>query len=285
MIIVPDRSRTATDYTPELTISARETLLYIATTLGDLLDQIVLVGGLVPSLIVKESSDVPIHVGTMDVDLGLAFGLLEARRYTEVSSRLRKAGFAPDVNREGNPTRQRWVIEVDGKPPGKVDFLIQPPNPESKGGEQQDLEADFAAIITPGLHLAFQDLVTVSIDGHIIKGETAKRDIQVCGPGAYIILKALAVRGRNEPKDSYDLQHVVRFFGKSLKDVVARLVPLLNDPVTQEALSLLAEDFKSPGSIGPSRAAEFLGTPEDTDLKADIVGAVRDLLRKTGFKA
>jgi len=51
---VPDRPRTATDYTPELTISARETLLYIATTLGDLLDQIVLVGGLVPSLIVNE---------------------------------------------------------------------------------------------------------------------------------------------------------------------------------------------------------------------------------------
>jgi hypothetical protein len=282
---VPDRPRTATDYTPELTTSARETLLYIATTLGDLLDQIVLVGGLVPSLIVKESSYVPVHVGTMDVDLGLAFGLLKTRRYTEVSSRLRKAGFAPDVNREGNPTRQRWVIEVDGKPPGKVDFLIQPPNPESKGGKQQDLEADFAAITTPGLHLAFQDLVTVSIDGHTIKGETAKRDIQVCGPGAYIILKALAVRGRNEPKDSYDLQHVVRFFGKSLKDVVARLVPLLNDPVTKEALSFLAEDFKSPDSIGPSRAAEFLGTPEDVNLKADIVGAVKDLLRITGFKA
>ena len=84
---MPDGPRTATDYTPELTASARETFLYIATTLGDLLDQIVLVGGLVPSLIVKESSDVPVHVGTMDVDLGLAFGLLETRRYTEVSSR------------------------------------------------------------------------------------------------------------------------------------------------------------------------------------------------------
>ncbi len=64
---------------------------------------------------------------------------------------------------------------------------------------------------------------------------------------------------------------------------MARLVPLLDDPVTQEALSLLAEDFKPPGSIGPSRAAEFLGALEDGNLKADIVGAVRGLLKKCGF--
>ena len=81
-----DKPRTAVDYTPDLTETARETLLYIATTLGDLSDQIVLVGGLVPSLIVPEKPDVPPHVGTMDVDLALSLGLLNSQRYTEVSS-------------------------------------------------------------------------------------------------------------------------------------------------------------------------------------------------------
>ncbi len=278
-----DRPRTAIDYTSEITDIARETLLYIATTLGDLLDQIVLVGGLVPSLIIDESPDVPSHVGTMDVDLGLSFGLMDSQRYIEVSSRLRKAGFQPDLNEEGNPTRQRWVIDVAGKPPGKVDFLIQPADSLSPGGTQQDLESDFAAITTPGLHLAFQDMLEVSLDGQTIKEEMVTRTFQVCGPGAFIILKALAVRRRNEPKDSYDLQHVVRYYGKDLGDVISRLTPLLDDPITAEALSFLSKDFQAANSIGPSRAAEFLGTPEDGNLKADIVGAVRGLLKKCGF--
>ena len=277
-----DRPRTVVDYTSEITDIAKETLLYIATTLGDLLDQIVLVGGLVPSLILPEKPDVPSHVGTMDVDLALSLGLLNSQRYTEVSSRLRKAGFKPDTNLEGNPTRQRWVIKVAGKPPGKVDFLIQQSDSKASAGSQQNLEADFAAIITPGVHLAFQDMLEISLDGQTIKGETAKRSIQVSGPGAYVVLKALAVRGRNEPKDSYDLQYVLRYYGDDPDDVVSRLTPLIDDPVTTEALSFLSEDFQAITSIGPSRAAEFLGTPEDADFKADVVGAVRELLKKCG---
>ena len=277
-----DKPRTAVDYTPDLTETARETLLYIATTLGDLSDQIVLVGGLVPSLIVPEKPGVPPHVGTMDVDLALSLGLLNSQRYTEVSSRLRKAGFKPDTNVEGNPTRQRWVIKVAGKPTGKVDFLIQVSDFRASAGSQQNLQAYFTAFITPGVYLAFQDMLEISLDGQTIKGETANRTIHLSGPGAFIVLKALAVRRRNEPKDSYDLQHVLRYYGDDLDDVVSRLTPLMDDPITTEALSFLSEDFQASTSIGPSRAAEFLGTPEDVDFKADVVGAVRELLKKCG---
>ena len=62
-----DKPRLAEDYTPEMTETAKETLLYIATTLGDLQDQIVLVGGLVPSLIIPDKLHTPAHVGTTDV--------------------------------------------------------------------------------------------------------------------------------------------------------------------------------------------------------------------------
>jgi len=50
---------------------------------GYLLDELVVVGGLVPSLLIPEKS-VPrgedIHVGTMDLDLGLSLALLDAER-------------------------------------------------------------------------------------------------------------------------------------------------------------------------------------------------------------
>ena len=32
----------------------------------------------------------------------------------------------------------------------------------------------------------------------------------MCGPGAFVVLKALAFRDRGEPKDAYDLVYVLR---------------------------------------------------------------------------
>lgn len=55
---------TAEGYVAGLAAEARRLCLYVATVLGDLADDIVVVGGLVPYLIVdQETVEVP-HVGT-----------------------------------------------------------------------------------------------------------------------------------------------------------------------------------------------------------------------------
>lgn len=74
----------------------------------------------------------------------------------------------------------------------------------------QNLEPDFGALVTPGLQLAFDETVHVEIDVITLQGEQAKRTLPVCGPGAYIVLKALAFGDRGEPKDAYDLIYVIR---------------------------------------------------------------------------
>jgi hypothetical protein len=88
---VPDKPTTAVGYGPEFLERARQTCLHGATVIGDLTDEIVLVGGLVPSLIVAQESlpsGAERHVGTMDVDVGLALGLLDEGR-----ARAASAGF------------------------------------------------------------------------------------------------------------------------------------------------------------------------------------------------
>jgi len=37
------------------------------------------------------------------------------------------------------------------------------------------------------------------------------------GPGAFVVLKALAFKGRGENKDAYDLYHLVRNFGEGVE--------------------------------------------------------------------
>ncbi|MBN2033988.1 MAG: hypothetical protein JW836_11980 [Deltaproteobacteria bacterium] len=163
---MPDKPSFASEYSKEQAELVRQTCLYVATKLGDLLDELVVVGGLLPSLLIPEES-VPrgedIHVGTMDLDLGLSLAILGAERYEELTARLRRAGFEPDVNKAGNPTFQRWKIEPSGHPKVTVDFVIPPSLDEDEGGKILHIEKDFAAVITPGLHLAFQDRRRVSL--------------------------------------------------------------------------------------------------------------------------
>lgn len=276
---MPDKPTTADGYRSEQVGLVRGTCLYVATKLGDIMDELVVIGGLVPSLLI-EQNELPegadAHVGTMDLDVGLTLALLDEGRYKTLTERLRRAGFEQDVNDEGNPTRQRWKIEMLQKV--TVDFLIQPSLPDDKGGTLRDIEPDFAAVIAPGLHLAFQDRERVLLEGKTIMGEQAKREVWVSGPGAFVVLKSIAFRLRGENKDAYDLYYLVRNFGTGVDDVGARLMPLLGDPSAQQAIDYLAEDFQNHDGVGPRRVAEFItGRPDDT-IQADVVGFIRQLL-------
>lgn len=269
----------AAGYPPTAVQMMRAASLYIATKLGDLRDDVVIVGGLVPGLIVPQSrlSGGPPHIGTMDVDLGLAVAILDQQRYHELCGRLRNAEFEPDVNDVGKPTSQRWRIRSENQIV-TVDFLIPPTLRDDQGGKLRNLEDGFAAIITPGLELAFADKRLVTLEGETLHRERAKREVWVCEAGAFTVLKALAFRGRGENKDAYDLVYVLQNYGTGIDDVYSRLQPLLESPSTQQALSILENDFSEINHVGTKRVAEFLGNSQDEVIRADAAGVVRSLL-------
>lgn len=270
----------ASEYESEQAAAVRSTCLYVATKLGDMMSDLIIVGGLVPSLIVDQESlgDADPHVGTMDLDVDLQVALLDEGRYRTLTERLRDAGFEMDTNDAGNPTRQRWAIANAHRV--TIDFLIPPTLPGDRGGKLRDLEPDFAAIIAPGLRCAFRDRKQVTLTGATLFGEKATRDIWVCDAGAYVVLKALAFDSRGANKDAYDLYYVVRNYGDGPFDVAAKLEPLLDDAEAQRALGVLERDFTDPEAVGPKRVSDFvLGVPDDA-LQADVVGFIGRLLAR-----
>lgn len=276
----------ASGYGREQIERVRATCLYLATKLGDLLEDMVIVGGLVPSLIIsqqgREAQELTSrHVGTFDLDCGLHIALLDTERYEALVERLKLAGFAEDPNEKGNPARFRWRIDADGTNV-QVDFLIPPSQRDDKGGKLRQITPEFAAVITPGLELAFQDWLPVTIDGVTIKGERATRTLRVCGPGAFVVLKALAVRGRGDNKDAYDLFYVLRNYGAGMPDVLARAAPLLSHDRAREALDILRSDFMEIDRIGPMRVAEFITGRRDDGIQQDVVGQVTIFLKGCG---
>lgn len=276
-----EKPRRASGYRPEHVGLVRSTCLYVATILGDLMDDITIVGGLVPPLLIAETGAgaAEPYPGTMDLDLGFTLGVLKGKRYAEISKRLKGAGFAPGRNEQGKTTRQTWRIEVASSPAVTVDFLIPPSRPRDKSGALRNLEKDFAAIIADGLPLAFKDRRQVRIEGKTLLGERAARDVWVCEAGAFVLLKALAFRNRGEPKDVFDLFYVLKHYGSSVKDVVARAKPLLREESSRRAIEVLDEDFRDPDHLGPRRVAEFAAGRLDPALQSDAVGLVQQFVR------
>ena len=276
---MPEKPSRAADYSKEQIQLVKATCLYIATILGDYMEQAVIVGGLVPSILIDQENlpdGADSHVGTMDLDLGLTLAIFDEKRYQAITERLRAAKFSPDVNEQGNLTRQRWKIEKAGKV--TIDFLVPPVSDDDQGGQIKDIEKDFAAVITPGLELAFKDKIKITLDGNTIFGENAKRDVYFCGPGAFVVLKALSFRNRGENKDAYDLFYHIRNYGSGVEDIVKALKPLLHEKEAKAAIKILNEDFTGYNSVGAVRVARFITGGTDEAIQAEVAGFVRNLL-------
>lgn len=283
-----DIPRTAEDYGPEDLRQVKAGCLEVATRLGDLLDDLVIVGGLVPALLVDLAQEegpggadpLSRHVGTQDLDLGFAIGLVDEGRYAEVSTRLARCGFAPDENEQGNLTPQRWRHE--GTSGLTIDFLTSPTGEEEEGGSIKHLEENLSAIIVPGLELAFEDACEVELSGTRLDGAETTHKIPVCGPGAFVLLKALACQQRGKDKDKYDLFYVIRNYEEGPSSVADHFRPFLKmgRSEAQTAQEILSEYFEGPQSIGPTAVSQFVyGEPDDA-LQADAAAFVGEFLAR-----
>lgn len=268
---------TAAGYAPVYAEEAWRLCLYVATILGDLADEVVVVGGLVPYLLVDRA--IPgrePHVGTRDLDLGLSLAVLDAQRYREIGQRLRDRGFEAGRNAAGNSVRQTWRL---ARSPITMDFLIPPAGDATRPGQLQSLERDFAAIVTPALPLAFRDAEWVRVEGRTPTGELAARAVRVCGAAAFVVLKAHALRLRGENKDAYDLVYLLANYGRGPVDVAARWPAIAHATEAQTALRWLAEDFASPEHLGPRRRTESITGREDSEKQVEAWAIVDDFLR------
>lgn len=266
----------ANQYSPDFLEKVKSVCLYLATKLGDIMNEVTIVGGLVPSLIIEqEESSYERHVGTMDLDIGFDIALLDSGKYVEISQRLKSAGFEPDKNETGNLTFQRWKID---EPEVTIDFMISPVSKADKGGTLINLDKNFAAVITPGLSLAFKDRLNLNIEGNTVNGAKAQRNIWVCGPGAYVVLKSLAFGMRGENKDAYDLYYVIRNYGKDVDDVAKPLRNLMADNNAKKAIEILKRNFTDIDGVGPVRVALFLEGKRNDEIQSQVVALIKNLL-------
>jgi hypothetical protein len=266
------------EYTAEELSRVKATCLSIAQVLGDTIqDDAVIVGGLVPVLLyqdVEPAWEFGAHAGTHDVDLALDLVVLEKDRYENIAERLRRSGFAPESNEKGNMTRQRWRA-ANG---AQVDFLMPPVPPDVKGGRQQSLTSDLAAFTMSGLDLALKNRVLVPLSGADLEGRSVNRDLPVCSAEVFVVLKSLAIAGRDKPKDAYDIHYVLLHDPRGPRVLGEKLRRLLPHVAIDAAVASLKRDYKEVNSRGPRDVCSFLGEHDNDALAGSALAFMLEFL-------
>lgn len=277
------KPRTAAVYDQDVTSACERTLLTLLSAFGPLKETLRLVGGLVPRYLTPETPpDVPMHVGTSDVDIVLNLEVLATgNEYASLADQLKARGFTRWVE-EGKSASWRWCLKVDDHIEVVVEFLRdagaeEPGRAISVDGERVSaLTIKHARIV----HDWWQEK---EISAQLLGGDGLSVDIvRFADVPAFVILKALALDQRQERKDAADLIHVIKYSG-SVEGVAALFVQRIRSEqhpeALQDALAALARRFgddeygEGYEKVGSVAYARFHG--EEDEGEEELVGRQR----------
>ncbi len=270
------------DYSADQVEAARSVLLELAHLLGAYRDDIVVVGGWVPYLILPEAS--MRHVGSIDVDLALNHRHLREAGYATIQALLLRRGYEQD---DRQPFIFHRAVIVNGDTiKVEVDFLAG--EYEGTGPRHRtQLVHDGRARKARGCDLAFDLYVETEIQGELPEGGRDQEWIRVSSVVAFLVMKGMALHDRLKEKDAWDIYFTLANYPCGLDALVQEIKPHLDHGLVQEGFRKIAGKFASPEHIGPKFVADFENI-QDQDERAirtrDAYERVDYLLRALGLR-
>jgi hypothetical protein len=272
---------TKRDYDALQVQAARSTMLELARLLGEYRDDMVVVGGWVPALLIPQGTSP--HVGSLDIDLALNHKTLQDPGYNTIRNLLVGRGYRQDNDQ---PYRFWRTVMVGGQSVEvAVDLLAGEYEGTSRRHRTQKIQ-DVRARKARGCELAFQHAAEVSIDGTLPDGARDRAVVRVAAIIPFLAMKGMAMASRLKEKDPWDIYYCVRNFPGGPEALAAEFKPHLRSSLIKEGLRHIAEKFASPEHFGPRSVAAFneLVDPEERAIvERDAYERVQDVLRRLGI--
>ncbi len=227
-------------------------MLELAHLLGEYRDDIVVVGGWVPKLILPS---VPLqHVGSIDVDLALNHRHLKDTGYATIQALLLRRGYEQDPRQ---PFIFHRTVTVNGNSiKVEVDFLAGEYQGTGRKHRTQPVH-DGRARKARGCDLAFDLYVETGIAGKLPEGGQDQARIRVSSVVAFLVMKGMALNDRLKEKDAWDIYFTLTNYPAGLDALAAEIKPHLKNSLVVEGLRKIAGKFASPGHMGPKFVADF----------------------------
>lgn len=241
------------DYGSRQVEAAHRVLVDIGQVLAAFSDAIVVVGGWVPDLLIEDPSTE--HVGSIDVDLALDAARLGDGRYADLLNVLL------DSRRYEHGEKAFQLVTMvdldDGEAPVRVDVEFLAPDNVKLVKHRPKLVEEFRVLRFPACATAFVNPQDIEISGLMSSGARNTVHLRVASLSDFIIMKAHAVRGRDKPKDVYDLCYCLDEHPDAVAVVAADWRVRREDPLVVAAIDILRKKFESPDHFGPRQLAAF----------------------------
>lgn len=269
------------DYGLESVEAAKSVLVELTHLLAEYCDDIVLVGGWLPLLLLPEAE--PAHVGSLDIDLALDHRSLDEVGYKSVRALLVERGY-----RQGKqPFMFLRDVEVRGEPiTVEVDLLSGEYEGTGKGRRHQRVQ-DVLVRKVRGCDLAFEDATEVTIEASLPNGGDDTVSVRVASIVPFVVMKGMALHERLKEKDAYDIYFCVRNWPGGIAALIERFRPHMDNALVQEGLRHIAASFAFPTAVGPTFVASFeeMSEPEDRELlQRDVYERINEWLHGLGIE-
>lgn len=266
------------DYSDRQTEAAHRVLVDLGQVLAAYADCLVVVGGWVPDLLIPTAEEP--HVGSIDVDLALDAAKLGGGRYAELLTLL----LNTKRYRPGTKPFQ-LVVDVDlkdGLDAVQVEVEFLAPKQVKLTKNQPKLIKGFRVLQTEGCDVAFEAPVEQTLSGPNVRGADNTVRLHVASMADFLVMKALAIGGRDKPKDSYDFCYCLGNSAEGPTQLASIWKERTPAKLLAMSLDILREKFATVNSFGPQQVVEFhqAASPEEQAIQARrAYELVREFLR------
>lgn len=235
----------------------------VVSLLGEYADDIVLIGGWVPSLLFSDKN----HIGSIDVDILLNQNKIEnTDKYETIARILVKNGYIRNTDHFFTFTK---VVTYDGvEYIVDVDFLCGMYG--GKDGKVSKHIDGVKALKISGGNFAFEvPSVEAKINYERTDGALDVCHVNVISIVPYLVLKSKALVGRVKPKDAYDIYFCITNYYGGIDKLIDDFMPYKDHDLVKEMCQILSEKFMSTEHVGPVDVANFLelDDPEEYEMK------------------
>jgi hypothetical protein len=256
-------------------------LLELMRTLRSYKEGLVIVGGWVPYLLLKEFQDPEsdfIHAGSKDIDIAVNPKVINDTQYASLVQLLTQRGYKQREEAIFSYTKR--VKTLQGEDEIQVDFLAPEYGGTSKSHRNQKLNDGFLARKAHGADIVFDNPVSFTLTGILPNNAETRETFYIANIVGILTMKGYVLGQRYKEKDAYDIYSLVRHYKKGAISIAEEMRPHLKNGLVQEAIGIIKTNFASPDSEGPTFVADFLneaGVARET-RQAEVYTVVKQLL-------
>lgn len=278
---------TKADYPDKEVQACISVLLELMTVLGEFRENIVLVGGNVPLLLIKGASKK--HIGSTDIDIAFNLQNITEDTYSTILTTLKKAGYYQKEGKDSPPFKfLRDILDSDGKPVTiEIDLLAGEYGGTGKGHRTQKIQ-DIKARKARGCDLVFEDAVIVTLDGTLPDGAKNSVPMKIANIGPFLVTKGMALYDRAKEKDAYDIYYCCKYYPGGIEKIIEVIKPILSNNLVLEGLGKIKAKFKEVNFVGTNWVADFLELEKESEereiIKREAFELVNTFLDKLGIE-